>query len=89
MTVSIPLNEVKRKQLEAQVSDLRDDERVVESITLLQEREKNTLKHENELKSSDQPLYTQVIDTFPPNSDSIWDEIDLLEGDPPHRDATM
>jgi hypothetical protein len=56
IAVSILLNEVKRKQLEAQVSDLREAERVVESITLLQEREKNTPKHENELKSSDQPL---------------------------------
>ena len=58
-------------------------------ITLVQECEKNALKHGNELKSSDQPLYTQVIDTFPPNSNSIWDEIDLLEGDPPHRGAVM
>ena len=89
MAANIPLNEVKRKQLEAEVSDLRAAERVAEAITLLQEREKNALKHENELKSSDQPLYTQVIDTFPLNSDSIWDEIDLLEGDPPHRGAAM
>ncbi len=56
IAVSILLNEVKRKQLEAQVSDLREAERVVEAITLLQEREKNAPKHENELKSSDQPL---------------------------------
>ena len=48
MTVSIPLNEVKRKQLETQVSDLRVVERVTETISLLQECEKNTLKHENE-----------------------------------------
>ncbi len=53
----------------------------METITLLQEREKNALKNENELKSPDQPLYRQVIDTFPPNEDSIWDEIDLLGGD--------
>jgi hypothetical protein len=34
-------------------------------------------------------LYTQVIDTFPPNSDPIWDKIDLLEGDPQHRGAAL
>jgi len=28
-------------------------------------------------------------DTFPPISDSIWDEIDLLEGDPLHRGAAL
>ena len=69
--MSILLNEVKSKQVEAQVCDFRATERVVETITLLQEREKNALKNENELKSPDQPLYTQVIDTFPPNADSI------------------
>ena len=68
---------------------MRAAHRVAEAITLLQEREKNALKHENELKSSDQPLYTQVIDTFPPNSDSVWNEIDLLQGDLPHRGAAM
>ncbi len=34
-------------------------------------------------------FYQQIIDTFPPNSDSIWDEIDLLEGDPLHRGAAL
>jgi hypothetical protein len=89
MSASIPPNEAKRKQLEAQVSDLRAAERVAEAITLLQEREKNVQKQEKELKSADKPLYIQVIDTFPPISDSIWDEIDLLEGDPPHRGAAL
>ena len=89
MSASIPPNEAKRKQLEAQVSNLRAAERVAEAITLLQEREKNVQKQEKELKSADRPLYIQVIDTFPPNSDSIWDEIDLLEGDPPHRGAAL
>ncbi len=73
MSAGIPPNEAKRKQLEAQVSDLRATERVAEAITLLQEREKNVQKQEKELKSSDQPLYIQVIDTFPPNPDSIWE----------------
>ena len=89
MSASFPPNEAKRKQLEAQVSDLRATERVAEAIPLFQEREKNVQKQEKELKSADQPLYIQVIDTFPPNSDSIWDEIDLLEGDPPHRGAAL
>ena len=62
---------------------------MTEAITLLQEREKNAQKQEKELKSADRPLYIQVIDTFPPISDSIWDEIDLLEGDPPHRGAAL
>jgi hypothetical protein len=43
---------------------LRAAERVAETITLLQEREKNLQKQEKELKSADQPLYIQVIDTF-------------------------
>ena len=30
-----------------------------------------------------------MIDTFSPNADSIWDETDLLEGDPQHRGAAM
>ncbi len=50
-------NQAKRKQLEAQVSDLRATERVTEAIKLLQEREKNVQKQGKELKSADQPLY--------------------------------
>ncbi len=47
MSASIPPNEAKRKQFEAQVSDLRATERVAEAITLLQEREKNFCKKRN------------------------------------------
>ncbi len=35
------------------------------------------------------PIYQEIIDTFPLNSDSIWDEIDLLEGDPPYRGVAL
>ena len=30
-----------------------------------------------------------MIDTFPHNSDSIWDEIDLFEEVPPHRGSVL
>ena len=46
-------------------------------------------KQEKELKPSTGPIYQEIIDTFPSNSDSIWDEIDLLEGDPPHRGVAL
>jgi hypothetical protein len=55
----------------------------------VQDQEYTKQKQEKDLKSTAGPIYQQIIDTFPPNSNSIWDEIDLLEGDPPHRGAAL
>jgi len=34
-------------------------------------------------------IYKQVTPTFAPDDDSIWAEVDLLEGDPAHRGVAM
>ncbi len=71
------------------MADLRSLERINTTITNIQEQEYTEQKQEKDLKSTEGPIYQQIIDTFPTNSDSIWDEIDLLEGDPPHRGETL
>ncbi len=71
------------------MADLRSLERINTTITNIQEQEYTKQKQEKDLKSTEGPMYQQIIDTFPPNSDCIWDEIDLLEGDPPHRGAAL
>ena len=89
LATTVTQNDTKRKQLETQVADLRSLERINTTITNIQEQEYTKQKQEKDLKSTAGPMYQQIIDTFPPNSDSIWDEIDLLEGDPPHRGAAL
>jgi hypothetical protein len=89
LATTVTQNDTKRKQLETQVADLRSLERINTTITNIQEQEYTKQKQEKDLKSTAGPIYQQIIDTFPPNSDSIWDEIDLLEGDPPHRGAAL
>jgi hypothetical protein len=89
LATTVTQNDTKRKQLETQVADLRSLERINTTITNIQEQEYTKQKQEKDLKSTEGPMYQQIIDTFPPNSDSIWDEIDLLEGDPPHRGAAL
>jgi hypothetical protein len=89
LATTVTQNDTKRKQLETQVADLRSSERINTTITNIQEQEYTKQKQEKDLKSTTGPIYQQIIDTFPPNSDSIWDEIDLLEGDPPHRGAAL
>jgi hypothetical protein len=34
-------------------------------------------------------IYKQITLTFDPGDDGIWSEIDLLEGDPVHREVAM
>jgi hypothetical protein len=71
------------------VTDLRSLERINTTISNIQEQKYTKQKQEKDLKSTTGPIYQQIIDTFPPNSDSIWDEIDLLEGDPPYRGEAL
>ena len=89
LVTTVTQNDTKRKQLETQVADLCSLERINTTITNIQEQEYTKQKQEKDLKSTTGPIYQQIIDTFPPNSDSIWDEIDLLEGDPPYRGAAL
>jgi hypothetical protein len=35
------------------------------------------------------PLYRQITETFEPTPESIWEDIDILEGDPAHRGMSM
>jgi hypothetical protein len=34
-------------------------------------------------------MYRQITETFEPTPESIWEEIDMLEGDPAHRGMVM
>jgi hypothetical protein len=77
----------RRKKLEAQVAALRASECASKAIAMVQERRKAELTLQQEMTLSGH--LTQIIDTFPGKSCSIWDEIDLLEGSPAHRGATM
>ena len=73
----------RRKKLEAQVAALRASECASKAIVMVQERRKAELTLQKEMTRSGH--LTQIIDTFPEKSCSIWDEIDLLEGSPAHR----
>jgi hypothetical protein len=74
LATTVTQNDTKRKQLETQVADLRSLERINTTITNIQEQEYTKQKQEKDLKSTEGPIYQHIIDTFPPNSDSIWDE---------------
>jgi hypothetical protein len=77
----------RRKKLEAQVAVLRASECASKAIAMVQERRKTELTLQKEMTRSGH--LTQIIDTFPEKSCSIWDEIDLLEGSPAHRGAAL
>jgi len=77
----------RRKNLEAQVAVLRASECASKAIAMVQERRKAELTLQKEMTLSGH--LTQIIDTFPGKSCSIWDEIDLLEGSPAHHGDTM
>jgi hypothetical protein len=54
---------------------------------MVQERRKFELTLQMEMTRSGH--LTQIIDTFPKKSCSIWDEIDLLEDSPPHHGTVL
>ncbi len=54
---------------------------------MVQKRRKAELTLQKEMTHSGH--LTQIIDTVPEKSCSIWDEIDLLEGSPTHRGAAL
>jgi hypothetical protein len=54
---------------------------------VVQERRKAELTMQKEMTRSGH--LTQIIDTFPEKSCSIWDEIDLFEDSPAHRGAAL
>jgi hypothetical protein len=72
---SNPDKEATRKRLEAFVHETRASETVAKAIAQVQQRQKEDSK----------PLYRQITETFEPTPESIWEEIDMLEGDPAHR----
>ena len=77
----------RRKKLEAQVTALRASECASKAIAMVQERRKAELTLQKEMTLSGH--LTQIIDTFPEKSCSIWDEIDLLEGSPLNHGTVM
>ena len=80
---SVPQNnpdkEATRKRLEAFVQETTASETVAKAIAQVQQRQKEDSK----------PLYRQITETFEPTPESIWEEIDMLEGDPAHRGMVM
>ncbi len=73
----------RRKKMEAQSAELRTSEYVSKAIAMVQERRKAELTLQKEMTFFG--CLTQIIDTFPGKSCSIWDEIDLLEDSPAHH----
>jgi hypothetical protein len=76
---SNPDKEATRKRLEAFVHETRVSETVPKAIAQVQQRQKEDSK----------PLYRQITETFESTPESIWEEIDILEGDPDHRGMVM
>jgi hypothetical protein len=54
---------------------------------MVHERRKAELTLQKEMTLSG--YLTQIMDTFPGKSCSIWDEIDLLEGSPLNHESVM
>ena len=71
-----------RKQVEERLAQKRSAQRVEKAYQELQEK---TKAEEKVVKQ----IYKQVTPTFAPDDDSIWAEVDLLEGDPVHRGVAM
>ncbi len=90
--------EAKRKRLEAFVHETRasDSETVAKAISQVQHRQKEeeleTALFEGRapnLSKDSKPLRWQLTETFEPTPESIWGEIDMLEGDPVHSGMAM
>ncbi len=76
---SNPDKEATRKRLEAFVQVTRASETVARAIAQVQQRQKKDSK----------PLHRQITETFEPTPESIWEDIDMLGGDPAHRGMAM
>ena len=71
-----------RKQVEERLMKTRSAQLVEKAYHELKEK----AKAENEMVKQ---IYKQVTPTFAADDDSIWAEVDLLEGDPAHRGVAM
>ena len=71
-----------RKQVEERLMKKRSAQLVEKAYHELKEK----AKAENEVVKQ---IYRQVTPTFAAHDDSIWAEVDLLEGDPVHRGVAM
>ena len=67
-------NPATRKRLEGSIQETRASETVARAIAQVQQRQKEDSK----------PMYRQITETFEPTPESIWEDIDILEGDPAH-----
>ncbi len=74
-----PDKDATRKRLEAFVHETRTSETVAKTIVQVQQRQKEDSK----------PMYRQITETLEPTPESIWEEVDILEGDPAHRGMVM
>ena len=71
-----------RKQVEERLMKKRSAQLVEKAYHELQAK----AKAESEVVKQ---IYQQVTPTFAADNDSIWAEVDLLEGDPVHRGVAM
>jgi hypothetical protein len=76
---SNPDKEATRKRLEAFVQETRASETVAKEITQVHQQQKEDSK----------PMYRQITETFELTPESIWEDIDILEGDPVHWGVVM
>ncbi len=93
MPESNPDKEATRKRLEAFVHEMRASETVARAISQVQQRQKeeelDTSLFERRapnLSEDSKPLRWQLTEATP---ESIWADIDMLDGDPAHRGMAM
>ena len=96
MPQSNPDKEATRKRLEAFVQETRASETVAKAIAQVQQRQKEeelemTLfeRRAPNLSADVKSLRWQLTETFEPTPESVWEDIDMLEGDPAHRGMAM
>jgi hypothetical protein len=68
-----------QKRLEFFVQKTRASETVAKASAQVQQRQKEDSK----------PMYRQITETVESTPESIWEDIDMLEGDPAHRGMAM
>jgi hypothetical protein len=76
---SNPDKEATRKRFEVFVQETRVSETVAKEITQVHQQQKEDSK----------PMYWQITETFELTPESIWEDIDMLEGDPVHVGRTV